>query len=221
MGPLNVDLLKTTLESIQSTSIQFSQLNKCERNSDVFNDIKQCFEIFLDLGKHLNHRMLAEIQNNQVEEVREVEKPERKELEKLEELKEIESTPEILHDKPEDMEKCSNCSLETVDLEGHNRENHLETKLICGQCPFTAIKKSNIQLHKQKNHQGITYPCSKCKFIAPNFVVLTGHNKLEHSKEEKKICIKCGFESSDIKEFKKHLKIVHAKTSKITQYRNS
>ena len=129
--------------------------------------------------------------------------------------------PEILHDKPKDMEKCSNCSLETVDLESHNKEVHIDTKLICGQCPFTAIKKSNIQLHKQKNHQGINYPCSKCKFIAPNFVVLTGHNKLEHSKEEKKICIKCGFESSDIKEFKKHLKIVHAKTSKITQYRNS
>ena len=218
MGSLNVDLLKTTLESIQSTSIQFSQLSNCEGNPDVVNDIKQCFEIFLDLGKYLNHRMLAEIKNNQVEEV---EKPERKELEKLEEPKGMESMPEILHDKPKDMEKCSNCSLETVDLEGHNKEVHIETKLICGQCPFTAIKKSNIQLHKQKNHQGITYPCSKCKFIAPNFVVLTGHNKLEHSKEEKKICIKCGFESSDIKEFKKHLKIVHAKTSKITQYRNS
>ena len=221
MGSLNVDLLKTTLESIQSTSIQFSQLSNCEGNSDVVNHIKQCFEIFLDLGKYLNHRMLAEIKNNQVEEAGDIENPAINEYEKQEELKEIESMPEILHDKPKDMEKCSNCSLETVDLEGHNKEVHIDTKLICGQCPFTAIKKSNIQLHKQKNHQGITYPCSKCKFIAPNFVVLTGHNKLEHSKEEKKICIKCGFESSDIKEFKKHLKIVHAKTSKITQYRNS
>ena len=75
MGSLNVDLLKTTLESIQSTSIQFSQLINCEENSDVFNDIKQCFEIFLDLGKYLNHRMLAEIKNNQVEEAGDIENP--------------------------------------------------------------------------------------------------------------------------------------------------
>ena len=66
-----------------------------------------------------------------------------------------------------------------------------------------------------RHFEGIYYPCNECKFVAPNFKILKGHSKLEHTKTEMKICIKCGFESLNKKEFEKHIKIVHAKSGKL------
>ena len=73
---------------------------------------------------------------------------------------------------------------------------------------------------KARPRTGLSFPCNECRFLAPNLAVLTGHKKLNHEKEDCKICIKCGYQNFDKKEFKKHLKIVHPKNEKITQYRN-
>ena len=76
-------------------------------------------------------------------------------------------------------------------------------------------KKAVEDILPTRHFEGIYYPCKECKFVAPNFKILKGHSKLEHTKTEMKICIKCGFESMNKKEFEKHIKIVHAKSGKL------
>lgn len=95
--------------------------------------------------------------------------------------------------------------------------HRVDIKPKCGHSPLT--RQSNLPLHTARGDPGLSYPCRECKFVAPSYVVLKGHEKLSHEKENSKICIKCGYKSFDKKEFTKHLKIVHPKKEKITQYR--
>ena len=154
-------------------------------------DTKQCFKIFLELGEYLLSSISQEL--------------------KEEELR---------------AEKENNIELSAGDGgEPEPRDSHLpggkyeqEENIKCGH-PVTAPQ-NKPQLKMKREDRGLSFPCKECKFVAPTYIVLKGHERLNHMKENFKICIKCGFESDDQKEFSKHLKIVHPKKLKITQYRN-
>ena len=213
---MELERLRSSIQCVESTTLEFNKLFQNESESDMIKDTKKCFELFLDLAAYLNQKMHNEIKEEKARQLHLQEKQNEKFIKE-----EMTANNE---DSKINAVKCNFCDFETInshEIELHKNERHLEIKLKCEECPFTALQKSNISLHNQKAHQGIVFPCPSCKFIAPNFVILKGHIKLEHDKVEKKICLKCGFETSDLKEFKKHQKIVHSKGTKITQYRNS
>ena len=155
-------------------------------------DTKQCFKIFLELGEHLLNSISQDL--------------------KEEELR-VETENNI---EPQAV-SGGNPEPRNSNLPGGKHE--LEENKKCGH-PVAAAPQNKPQLKKKREDQGLSFPCKECKFIAPSYVVLKGHERLNHQKENFKICIKCGFESDDHKEFSKHLKIVHPKKCKITQYRN-
>ena len=160
-------------------------------------DTKQCFKIFLELGEYL----LTSISQD---------------------LQEVDPKVEV---EPENttIEPQTGGELESRDSNLPGRKAEQEENVWCG-LPVTgraiSAPQSKPQLSKKREDQGLSFPCKECKFVAPSYVVLKGHQRLNHQKENCKICIKCGFESHDPKEFSKHLKIVHPKKCKITQYRN-
>ena len=157
-------------------------------------DTQQCFKIFLELGEYL----LTSINQDLQEEEGKVETDNNIELQ-------------------------TGGDLDPRDSNLPDRKPELEENTKC--CPPVSGREQNKlnkpqHLKKTREDQGLSFPCKDCKFVAPSYVVLKGHERLNHQKENLKICIKCGFESHDSKEFSKHLKIVHPKKCKITQYRN-
>ena len=214
---MELDQLRTVFQSVESTAVEFKKLFKNDSDTEMMKDTKLCFDLLFDLATYLNQKMYKEIKEEKIRQLKLEEKHKEKPFKEN-----IKSSDEDAKDDAK--KKCNYCDFETFtsnQFETHQKDKHLDIKLKCEECPFTALQKSNISLHNQKAHQGIVFPCPSCKFIAPNLLIQKGHIKLEHDKVEKKICLKCGFETSDLKLFKKHQKIVHSKGTKITQYRNS
>ena len=135
-----------------------------------FNETKECFAIFIDLGNYMKRKMKQEM------------------------------TKKIQISIAEEEVICDHSTITTVNKKIHREESELNSF------------EKNVQSTSLLG--GICYPCRDCKFIAPNFKILQGHARLEHAKTEQKICIKCGFESTNHKEFEKHIKIVHPKNEK-------
>ena len=157
-------------------------------------ETKQCFKIFLELGEHLLNSISQDLKEEEL----------RAELEKENNIE-----PQAASGgEPEPRE--SNVTGGKPVLEEDKKSG----------LPVAAPQNKPRQLTKKREVQGLSFPCKECKFVAPSYVVLKGHERLNHQKENFKICIKCGFESDDRTEFSKHLKIVHPRKLKITQYRS-
>ena len=146
-----------------------------------FNETKECFAIFIDLGNYMKRKMKQEMTKKIQISIAEEET-------KIEEV------------------ICDHSTITTVNKKIHREESELNSF------------EKNVQSTSLLG--GICYPCRDCKFIAPNFKILQGHARLEHAKTEQKICIKCGFESTNQKEFEKHIKIVHPKKVKESRKTN-
>ena len=200
MSVLDTNALQSLLNKLQSSSLEFNQQFEDDTNEEATADVRHCYALFMELGDYLNNKM-----NMEISKIKKKENESQNLL--LPSTKKIYKSPDLT-DKLENVsENCSKCNT--------NRQEHVDIKQNIGSKP----QDTSINFHNQNNSQGISYPCKMCKFVSPNYIVLRGHMKLEHDKEEKKICIKCGFETADLKVFKKHLNIVHAKKIKITQYR--
>ena len=203
MAILDNNGLQSLIQKLQSSSLEFNQQFEGDTNEEATADVRQCYALFMELGNYLSDKMNIEVR-----------KIKNKENESLNININLDCTStkggtEIIPD------KCSMCNTKLEKEETNEQEEHPDQKLKIKNGSHETTNSN----HHQYNHQVISYPCKVCKFVAPNYIVLRGHMKLEHDKEEKKICIKCGFETADLKVFKKHLNIVHAKKIKITQYR--
>ena len=202
MAVLDSIALQSLLNKLQSSSLEFNQQFEDDTNEEATADVRHCYTLFMELGDYLNKKINMEIYKSKKKE------DESQNL-LLPSTKKMYSSPSLADKLDNVSEKCPKCNT--------NRQEDLDNKQNIGK--GSQPQDTSINLHNQNNNQGISYPCKICKFVSPNYIVLRGHMKLEHDKEEKKICIKCGFETADLKVFKKHLNIVHAKKIKITQYR--
>ena len=198
MVVLDTNALQSLLNKLQSSSLEFNQQFEDDTNQEATADVRHCYALFMELGDYLNNKM-----NMEISKIKKKENETQNLLLPSAKKKSLTDKSDIVS------ENCSKCN--------KNRQEYLDIKQNIGK--GSKPQDTSINLQNQNNNQGITYPCKMCKFVSPNYIVLRGHMKLEHDKEEKKICIKCGFETADLKVFKKHLNIVHAKKIKITQYR--
>ena len=180
------------LIKIANTTSDFCRLIPEDMCSDKFLDTRQCLDIFMNLGNYVNKRMMKDM------------KSVASDKERIKIDTNLLST-EGENNKKDDVINEMVYKIKTEALNEVMKESRFEEK--------DKIK------DMKEIHQGLHFSCKFCKFIAPNYTILIGHNKLEHDKTEGKICIKCGFETSSLKEFRKHKKIVHSKKMHITQYR--
>ena len=194
MTPSSSHLDLTSLEKLSQQLIENGMKYRSSSQTPG-EETKQCLNIFLELGQYLLRRISRELEegNGREETGGNVKDP------SLEEKSGI-----VENDQ-------DNASLQ----DGHTNVNQAEKV----QSPPTPHYTTRTRFLNQR--PGLSFPCNECRFVAPSLVVLKGHKKLNHLKEHCKICIKCGYENFDINEFKKHLKIVHPKNEKITQYRNN
>merc|ERR1712110_420084 len=201
MAVLDSIALQSLLNKLKSSSLEFNQQFEDDTNEEATADVRHCYALFMELGDYLNKKINMEIYKS-----KKIEDESQNLL--LPSTKKMYSSPSLADKLDNVSENCPKCNT--------NRQEHLDIKQNIGK--GSQPQDTSINLNNQNNNQGISYPCKICKFVSPNYIVLRGHMKLEHDKEEKKICIKCGFETADLKVFKKHLNIVHAKKIKITQY---
>ena len=60
MAALDTDKLQNLFEKLQSSSLEFNQQFE-SNNSEETADVRQCYALFLELGKYLNVKMKFEI----------------------------------------------------------------------------------------------------------------------------------------------------------------
>lgn len=162
-------------------------------------ETKQCLKIFLELGHYLLDRIIQELEEGNTKDV---------DVNVKEETGDVETEQENTIIPPD------SCKIAT----DTDQLDKIQSKY--DQVP-PAPTATQVEILRARPRAGLSFPCNECRFLAPNLAVLTGHKKLNHEKEDCKICIKCGYQNFDKKEFKKHLKIVHPKNEKVTQYRNN